>query len=390
MERIYAFDSLRSIMMLLGIVIHSALTYSSNDYSNDWPIKDLSSNHIFFDYIVALIHLFRMPVFFLVSGFFGAMLFYKRSPLSMLKNRFKRIFMPFLIFLFALMPIIIFSFSFSYATFNGENPLIFSIDHVYKMSLIPKQTYHLWFLYYLMLISFFTFCLANLVNLSTLIKIVNIKYVKNIFNNPLLQILICSFITFLILYFAKNEWINNQSGLIPDINVFIFYQFFYLYGWILFLSKYPLQKFMVFDRYFLLVGFSIFSLSLLVIDQTPLLLKSGINAIAIWLFIFGILGLFLRHANKQLIIFNYISESSYWIYIVHLPIVGLVPGLIANWPLATTVKFLLVIIMTFLIGITSYRYFVRSTFIGEFLNGKRYPNNKKIVQKENMLIDNIN
>lgn len=39
-ERLHALDSLRSIMMLLGLVIHSAISYGTIDYGADWPIKD--------------------------------------------------------------------------------------------------------------------------------------------------------------------------------------------------------------------------------------------------------------------------------------------------------------------------------------------------------------
>mgnify|MGYP000088066593 FL=1 len=70
--RIYSLDSLRAIMMLLGLVLHSAITYGVYENSA-WSLKD-SITHISNDYIVSFIHTFRMQIFFIVAGFFGSML----------------------------------------------------------------------------------------------------------------------------------------------------------------------------------------------------------------------------------------------------------------------------------------------------------------------------
>ena len=75
-KRIYSLDSLRAIMMLLGLVLHSAVTYGVYENSA-WSLKD-SITHVSNDYIVNFIHTFRMQIFFLVAGFFGSMLFYER------------------------------------------------------------------------------------------------------------------------------------------------------------------------------------------------------------------------------------------------------------------------------------------------------------------------
>ena len=73
-ERIHALDSLRAIMMLLGIVLHTAMTYSVTDYSPGWPYKDISATHLSNDYMHELIHSFRMQIFFVVAGFFASLL----------------------------------------------------------------------------------------------------------------------------------------------------------------------------------------------------------------------------------------------------------------------------------------------------------------------------
>ena len=77
--------------MLLGLVVHSAVTYSIYEDLDSWPIRD-SITHLFNDFIVNLIHSFRMQIFFLVSGFFGSILFYERNPLAMIKIEFLELF----------------------------------------------------------------------------------------------------------------------------------------------------------------------------------------------------------------------------------------------------------------------------------------------------------
>ena len=56
-ERIHSLDSLRAIMMLLGLVIHSATTYSVSNFGDAWPIKDPNTTHASLDFIVFFIEL---------------------------------------------------------------------------------------------------------------------------------------------------------------------------------------------------------------------------------------------------------------------------------------------------------------------------------------------
>ena len=85
-ERVYALDALRGIMMLLGLVLHAASTYSLKSEWGTWRSKDPDNNFSFL-VLVEYIHAFRMPVFFVAAGFFGALLFYKKGPIALLKNR---------------------------------------------------------------------------------------------------------------------------------------------------------------------------------------------------------------------------------------------------------------------------------------------------------------
>jgi glucan biosynthesis protein C len=376
-------------MMLLGLVLHSALTYNITNHGSAWEIKDPESNYILTDFLVLLIHSFRMPIFFLVAGFFGSMLFYERGIIQMLKNRISRIVFPFIVFLFILSPIIYFTFSYTNAVFgNQENPIantsqLFSNIIVF----LPKTTAHLWFLYYLIYITLISVLLGLLLKKS---KRINNK-VTSIFNwliqRPIIRVLFFSSFTFLMLTFLGTSMVNASTSLIPDVNTFVFYFFFYIVGWILFKSKNLLDNFMQYDlQCTVLAIFLIIAQGLLIqysgMDLNPNS-NSGIlisfNSVIVWLFVFGITGLFIRYNSKHSKRMRYISDSSYWVYLIHLPLTAIIPAFIWELPLPALVKFIIVLSLTTIICFVTYHYFVRKTFIGKFLNGKKYPSKIKPV-----------
>ena len=97
--RRYDLDALRAIAMLLGIALHAALSFTEFP----WAVQDSRQNDIFSLFFFA-VHGFRMPLFFLLSGFFTAMLWRKRGLGSLLIHRIKRIFVPLIIAAITIIP----------------------------------------------------------------------------------------------------------------------------------------------------------------------------------------------------------------------------------------------------------------------------------------------
>ena len=92
-------DALRAIAMLLGIALHGLLAYTGFP----WAVQD-ANQAPWLGAVFAMIHGFRMPLFFLVSGFFTAMLWRKRGLQSLINHRFKRILIPCLVGLVTVIP----------------------------------------------------------------------------------------------------------------------------------------------------------------------------------------------------------------------------------------------------------------------------------------------
>ncbi len=99
MQRRHDLDALRAVAMLLGIVLHAALSFAPIP----WTVTDTQQGE-FYQVLFAAIHGFRMPFFFLISGFFTAMLWRKRGLGGLIKQRLKRILVPLVIGCLTIVP----------------------------------------------------------------------------------------------------------------------------------------------------------------------------------------------------------------------------------------------------------------------------------------------
>jgi hypothetical protein len=322
-----------------------------------------------------------------VAGFFGAMLFYERGPMLIIKNRFSRLILPFAVFIMFLYPMVNFGFNYTQLTFSGSGSVLESTLSMFSFpdSFIPKTTKHLWFLYYLILFTGSTVLLGLLFKKLPYLSNRISKIFSWVMQQTKFRILILSGITFLIFSLLEYEQIDGAFWYFtPDVNVFLFYLFFYLIGWILFKSKHLLNTMMKSDLLCVVLGLIVFSIHFFmgetINEITPL--KLLIKSITIWLFIFGITGLFIRYSSNYSARMRYISDSSYWVYLLHLPLTMIIPAFIADWTLHPILKVLIVVTSTTAICFLSYHYLVRWTFIGKFLNGKKYSIKSTEIKKD--------
>ena len=73
-DRRHDLDALRAFAMLLGIALHVALSFAGGP----WMVQDSRTSGVF-HVLISAVHGFRMPLFFLVSGFFTALLWRQRG-----------------------------------------------------------------------------------------------------------------------------------------------------------------------------------------------------------------------------------------------------------------------------------------------------------------------
>ena len=91
-----------------------------------------------------------------------------------------------------------------------------------------------------------------------------------------------------------------------------------------------------------------------------------------WLLILGVAGLFLRYLAGHSAYRRYLCDSSYFLYIAHMPVILAFQLLLKDVALPPLAKIAIALVGTIAILMPIYRYAVRPTFIGAVLNGRRY------------------
>jgi hypothetical protein len=95
------------------------------------------------------------------------------------------------------------------------------------------------------------------------------------------------------------------------------------------------------------------------------------QALYAWLMAFGCMGMFRSVLTRENGTLRYLSDSSYWLYLAHLPLCIAAQAVIHTWPVSVWIKWpLLSILLTGFLLLT-YQYLVRYTLIGSLLNGPR-------------------
>jgi hypothetical protein len=88
-----------------------------------------------------------------------------------------------------------------------------------------------------------------------------------------------------------------------------------------------------------------------------------------WLTLYGSLGICAHLARYGGRAIKYLSDSSYWVYLAHFPVVGLVQAGLFLVALPSPVKFLVALAIGLAWSLLTYEACVRCTWIGRWLRG---------------------
>ena len=379
-QRIHYMDNLRAYAMLLGIFFHAALAYSPLVH-NLWLTADVHQSRVV-DVLAWYSHLFRMPLFFLVAGFFGCFLVEKRGIHRTIQNRLKRILLPFIIFLPIVITGMIIALSFGMDSVVNKSPMLQFITEASKNPDNPPPpltTMHLWFLYNLLYFYVLSLILYKTGITLTLQGIISKSPILTICILPILMI--PALITQAIPH-------PSPESFIPALWSFGFYGLFFLFGFLLYNNKSFLDRIQPYWPIFLLLGSIaygvIYSQLPVTVSLEDTLVNAGkivfswehaigaiLEAYSSLLLTVAMLLIGRKYLNQANRISRYIADASYWIYLIHLPLLFYIQFALldTNWGLLT--EFLVSSLGTIAIGLVSYMLLVRWTFIGQLLNGKR-------------------
>ena len=94
-EYYYGLDQLRALLMLIGVLTHAASIISP---FYQWNYHSERYQDALIHNIVHITHFFRVEAFFLIAGFFSAMVLERKGKRYFLKGRYLRVLMPLIFF----------------------------------------------------------------------------------------------------------------------------------------------------------------------------------------------------------------------------------------------------------------------------------------------------
>jgi glucan biosynthesis protein C len=369
-SRYHALDALRAAMMFLGIYLHAVVAYSPN---GGWPFKPPQLTTTL-DFSMILIHVFRMPVFYVMAGFFAALLLQRYGSRRAVANRFWRIVVPFVVGWIVIYPLVMFM------SALGRRGLDPAIDFILSGRFLDyAHPMHLWFLEYLIVL----YVLAAIIVLALPIVVPPGMRagLLGIFRSVVQSVsapLLLGVPSFLAMLLMPHPWLDDPPGFVPVTHLVVAYGIPFGFGWLLFASAELLDVLRERGWLYMAAAFAacIAYIALLYsfADRgMAFYAMRAMHAFAMWCLILGTTGLFLRYLSGHSALRRYLCDSSYFLYIAHLPVIMLFQLILLDVPLPPLAKIVLVLAATVAILLPLYHYGVRSTFIGVVLNGRKYP-----------------
>lgn len=384
-ERLHALDAVRAGALLLGIVLHGTMSFMPSFTTAGWPIADNSPSE-FLQAVFFIIHIFRMTAFFVIAGFFAHLVFHRRGAQGFVRDRAKRILVPLVVGWIVITPIVIAVFV--WALSRAGLPLTPPPPPATPLA-VPLM--HLWFLYVLALLYVSVLAVRHVVlafldrgSLRARMDAVVEWMLRKRAAAILLAIPVAACL------YAYEPWIpfggipTPDQSLIPNLPAFVGYATAFSFGWLLHRQTGLLAGLQRSWYGHLAVAIGITIVLLVAIGHIGTFapgtrveggLRFGFAAaygVASWVWTFALIGAAMRFLSAHRPTVRYLADASYWMYLLHLPLIFGLQELMSDWPLHWSIKFPLLMIVTTALLLVSYRYFVRNTLIGETLNGRRF------------------
>ncbi len=365
-ERFHALDALRAAMMFLGIYLHAVVAYSP---SGGWPWRQTELTRTL-DWSLSLIHVFRMPIFYAMAGFFTALLLARYG----LRRAAWNIVVPFVVGWIVVWPLVMLIAGTGY--YNFDIALRgFATGAIWKYA----GPLHLWFLEYLIVL--YALAAVAIVVVPLVLSPTARQAVLRAFRAIVLSAwapLVLAVPSFAVQLLMPNPWIEDPPGFIPVFRIVAVYAIPFAFGWLLFLNTDLLD--VLIRRAWLYAALAVVaSIAYLLSYGLPLdrvarfYLIRAVHSLDMWLLILGVSGLFLRYLASHSAWRRYLCDSSYFLYIAHMPVILAFQLALKDVDLLPLEKMAITLVGTVAILLPVYRWAVRPTFIGAVLNGRRYP-----------------
>ncbi len=388
-DRLHGLDALRGTALLLGVVLHAAMSYFPVTI---WIVPDTDNSPVA-SVIFFAIHLFRMTTFFLIAGLFAHMMLGRRGTLGFIKDRLIRIAGPLAVFWTPVLAAIIAGLVWMAAIRNGGSiPTDGPPPAPLTLETFPLT--HLWFLWVLLILY------VGMLVLRAPFALADrgggwgrfVDRITGALIGPWTPALMAAPLA--IAFWLAPNWTpffgipTPDTGLVPNVTAMTAFGSAFGLGFLLDRRRDLLVRIERLWPVFTVVALGVGTAALImaggpVPDLAPVTdpeLKAplaAVMALAVFASVFAVLSLALRFASGYSAVRRYLADSSYWVYIVHLPLVMVGQILVVNetWP--WFVKFGVVIGGTLAVSLVTYELLVRHSFVGGWLNGRRIPSRRR-------------
>lgn len=329
--------------MILGVILHSAQIYNPDQ---TWLLMSPNTSPLM-KAIVEFLSAFRMPAFFILSGYFCCLTLKKYSVRKFINVRIQRLIIPFLacaITLNSVQALFLNDFDFN----------IFNQDYFFS----GKFVSHLWFL--TNLIVYFTFASIIYYKFCSILTPVTVFF-KSLFTKlPMPLILLGAPLTNIAVLSLNKFGFPLYSSLFGVFNTFsiLIYSPFFIFGLILATDKSFLKRFSQTNPIIALLLYitSILSLDSFLIESV--LLESYFTYLSYWSLTAFVYFVFYRFLNFKSSSLAKLSESSYSIYLFHHLAVIALGSLFLFLEMSIWLSFLILIVSVSLITYMIHKYLI--------------------------------
>ena len=377
-------DAVRAGAGLSVVLLHSCVPYLRHPMPGlCWPVRDTPNTVV--DWLFWTIELFIMPLFLLLAGFFAWQTLQRHGASKLVRNRARRLLVPLLFGIVFVLPFDLYAWVAGWVA-EGLVPAV-KLKSLKFEGGVDKDLWglsHLWFLQYLFL---YVVAVSGFVWLQS-----RWKWLSRIQLSLTAAIGWTIAIGSIILFFRPEVVWGFQHSFLPVLSKWLYSGLFFVLGIVLAIHDGQLRwltdrcRRMVIPAGFALVtalamgGWQLrlwqhsadgFAQASNPLASTPL--ASALLAVATTsgalLISLAVIGLANRSIKSVPVAVRYLAAASFWVYIVHHPVVGLV-HIDLKWlvpGLPTVLKVSIAFATTSLFCLLTYEGLVRKTWLGRLL-----------------------
>jgi len=382
-QRFHALDAVRGFALLLGVAFHAAMSFFPALPRGFWFMTDNSPSQLLGD-AGFIAHMFRMSLFFFVAGFFARMLYHRLGARGFWANRGLRIAVPLVAGWIVLFPIIGYVWTVGITKVFGGTP-----PAMPQMPAVPGAfpLTHLWFLHQLLMLY-----AAVLLVRALIVRLDGAQKLRCVVDRIVTSSVLTGTVVFTLgiplavvlvglpMWFFALGIPTPDGSLLPQLPATVGFGTAFVFGWLVNRNGAALEA--ISRRWLanLLVAAAVTGGLLVLMHRNPMddsaLVQKAcawLYTVGIWAWSLGLTGAALRFLSSYSPVRRYIADSSYWIYLAHLPVVAAFQVWVGHWQLHWSVKYPFILVASFGVLFLSYHFLVRPTAIGKLLNGRKYP-----------------